>query len=200
MIILNYKFYSCIIYVFIIIFLSGKANQKDLFTDLRDSKTYRTVKIGDQVWLAENLNYVIENESWTAPCDSSGIKFGRFYTWKAAKEAVPVGWHLPSKQEFEVLASTLGVSNLPNWDDFYPLLTEGGISGLNIQLTGSHNQVYGKFGQTASFWSSDEWWFSKINPFSENPWRLSVRAPNYINIGHFADSKCGFNVRCLRNE
>ena len=132
--------------------------------------------------------------------DSSGIKFGRFYTWKAAKKAVPTGWHLPNKQEFEKLAAYLGVADLPNWGDLYPLLIEGGISGFNVQLTGSHNDGYGRQGKTASFWSSDEWWFSNLIPFFENPWRLSIRAPNYINIGHGAESSEGFNVRCLRDE
>ena len=76
----------------------------------------------------------------------------------------------------------------------------GGISGFNAQLTGSHNEAYGKQGQTASFWSSDESWFSRITPFWETPWRISVRAPNYINIGQGADSDYGFNVRCIRDK
>jgi hypothetical protein len=80
------------------------------------------------------------------------------------------------------------------------LLIKGGSSGFNVQLTGSHKGGYGRPGQTASFWSSEEGWMSKLNPFSEHPWRLSVRAPNYINIGQGAESDYGFNVRCIRDE
>jgi len=180
--------------------LKAQNYQKDSFTDSRDGHTYKTVKIGDQVWLAQNLNYATEEGSWPVPGDSTGMQFGRFYTWEAAKRAVPPGWHLPSEQEFEKLAATLGVTDLPNWNDLYPLLIEGGSSGFNVQLTGSQNGNYGKRGKTASFWSSGEWWFTSKIPIFENPWRLSVRAPNYINIGHGADSSFGFNVRCIKDE
>jgi uncharacterized protein (TIGR02145 family) len=200
MILIKKVFYTCLLSVLLSTLLWGQTYQRDLFTDSRDGQTYSTVKIGDQVWLAQNLNYATEKGSWPVESDSAGMQFGRFYTWEAAKEAVPAGWHLPSKQEFEKLTATLGIADLPNWDDLYPLLIEGGISGFNVQLTGSHNGAYGKRGQTASFWSSDEWWFTSLIPISENPWRLSVRAPDYINIGHGADSNYGFNVRCVRDE
>lgn len=191
--------YTYLLFVVPYTMLWGQTYQSDLFTDSRDGQTYSIVKIGEQVWLAQNLNYATEEESWPIQSDSAGMQFGRFYTWEAAKEAVPVGWHLPSKHEFEILAATLGVTDLPNRDDLYPLLIEGGISGFNVQLTGSHNEAYSKRGQTASFWSSEEGWLSRIIPFLENPWRLSVRAPNYVNIGSGADSDYGFNVRCIRD-
>lgn len=176
----------------------GQSYQKGSFTDPRDGQTYKTVKIGDQVWLAQNLNYVTEEGSWPLPGDSTGMQFGRFYTWEAAKEAVPPGWHLPSRQEFEKLAATLGVTDLPNWNDLYPLLIKGGITGFDVQLTGSHNEAYSKRDRSASFWSSEKGW--KLFPFLKYPWRLSVRAPNYINIGNGAESDLGFNVRCIRDE
>ena len=178
--------------------LEGRNYEEGSFTDPRDGYTYKTVKIGDQVWLAQNLNYVTEEGSWPVPGDPTGMQFGRFYTWAAAKKAVPPGWHLPSKQEFETLAATLGVTDLPNWNDLYPLLIEGGITGFNVQLTGSHNEAYSKRGRSASFWSSEKGW--KIFPVLKYPWRLSVRAPNYTNIGNGAESDLGFNVRCIKDE
>lgn len=190
----------CLYFILLSTCLWGQTYPRGVYTDSRDGQTYSTVTIGDQVWLAQNLNYVTENGSWPVPGESTGKPYGRFYTWEAAKEAVPEGWHLPSKKEFETLAATLGITDLPNRDDLYPLLIEGGVSGFDAQLTGSHEGVYGKPGQTASFWSSDRWWFTRLIPISKNPWRLSVRAPNYINIGHFATSDCGFTVRCVKDK
>ncbi len=93
-------------------------------TDLRDGQTYKTVKIGDQVWMAENLNFVTDN-SWCYNDESDNCaKYGRLYTWAAAvgrdedecgyehtcglgsgdiRGACPKGWHLPSKAEWEAL-------------------------------------------------------------------------------------------------
>ncbi len=87
------------------------------FTDIRDGQTYKWIKIGTQVWMAENLNFVSDN-SWcydktTTNCDH----YGRLYTWHAAMNGTssdsvkpsniqgvcPPGWHLPSHDEWTQL-------------------------------------------------------------------------------------------------
>ena len=105
--------------------------------DSRDKKVYKTVKIGSQVWMAENLNYndVSKGSNIKSWCyDEDSVKCnltGRFYTWAMAvgkteeecgvskecgdrerlRGVCPSGWHLPSYEDWNTLLSTVGMSS-----------------------------------------------------------------------------------------
>ena len=80
-----------------------------LFTDARDGKTYRTVKIGNQIWMAENLAYKPEfGDYWAYENNEKyASKYGYLYTLATARKVAPKGWHLPTKDEFEILLKVL---------------------------------------------------------------------------------------------
>ena len=103
-------------------------------TDPRDGQTYKTVNIGHQTWMAENLNYKTANSYCFADKESNCDKYGRLYTWAAAIDsagsfikkgwkcgygntcelwddvqgACPEGWHLPTWMEWKYLISAIG--------------------------------------------------------------------------------------------
>ncbi|MCL2261467.1 MAG: fibrobacter succinogenes major paralogous domain-containing protein [Fibromonadales bacterium] len=88
------------------------------FTDSRDGKTYKTVKIGNQTWMAQNLDYHGE-DGFLGLCYGDEPKkkirklenckkYGRLYDWNEAIKACPKGWHLPSDKEWQTLVDFAG--------------------------------------------------------------------------------------------
>ncbi len=105
--------------------------------DGRDGQTYKTVKIGDQVWMAENLNYKVDS-SWCGggkdSTEGDCSKYGRLYLWLTAIDSAklykdesidcgygktcslpdtvygicPSGWHLPDTTDWKTLFDAVG--------------------------------------------------------------------------------------------
>ncbi len=99
------------------------------FTDSRDGNVYKTIKIGNQIWMAENLKYLptvsdpgiisaemptyyVYGYSGTSLAGAKGSfnygAYGVLYNWAAAKVACPAGWHLPTNEEWIQLIDYLG--------------------------------------------------------------------------------------------
>lgn len=102
------KFFFILIALMAVAAVAAVSSVTGMFMDLRDGKKYKTVKIGNQTWMAENLNFKTQDSYCYEDNESKCSKYGRLYKWQVALKACPAGWHLPSKEEFDILIKTVG--------------------------------------------------------------------------------------------
>ncbi|MDR2593883.1 MAG: hypothetical protein LBC87_03850 [Fibromonadaceae bacterium] len=123
---------------------------KTLFTDERDGKIYKSVKIGKQTWMAENLNYAAEGRMCYEDC----TVYGGIYDWATAMDLLntyntlsytasakhqgicPAGWHIPSDAEWTTLANFVG-------DNAGIRLKAKSGWNSNNGISGNGNDMYG---------------------------------------------------------
>jgi len=139
------------------------AHQKGTFADKRDGKIYKTTKIGEQVWLAENLNYKAGGSKCYENKPDNCNKYGRLYNWKTAMKACPKGWHLPSKEEWQVLMEVIGgvriagkyLKSTSGWDSYYGKYGNGYDKCAFAAMSGGFGKSDGDFGGVGS---NGSWW------------------------------------------
>lgn len=130
-------------------------------TDERDGKTYKTVVIGKQTWMAENLNFENRLSYCYEGKDENCAKYGRLYKWEGAMEACPAGWGVPSLEEFQVLVAAVGgqtmagkvLKSAEGWKDGGNGSDEYGFAALPAGYV-SDDTTFHNEGEYAQFWST----------------------------------------------
>jgi uncharacterized protein (TIGR02145 family) len=173
---------------------------KDTFTDPRDGKTYKTVKIGKQTWMAENLNYEASGSKCYVDDPANDQKYGRLYNWETAKKVCPPGWHLPSDAEWQELVDFCGgkeiastkLKSTSGWNSNGNGTDDYGFSALPGGISRSGGS-FGLIGDIGCWWSATEdsaafAWYRRMYYYSAT-----------VSYGY--DSKDFFrSVRCLQDK
>jgi len=175
-------------------------------TDTRDNKTYKTVKIGEQVWMAENLNYEAKGSKCYDDKPANCTKYGRLYEWATAKTACPSGWKLPSYEEWEILGRTSGDmsdGDCPGCYNTTRLKSKSGWSGSgngtdDFGFSGLPGGKQNPDGSSAGVGDLGIWW-SASEDDSENAYSWFMNSWTEHN-DESKDHKLGlFSIRCIQN-
>jgi uncharacterized protein (TIGR02145 family) len=156
---------------------------KEQFCDERDGKIYVYKDIGTQTWMAENLNYNASGSVCYNNNSSNCDTYGRLYDWATANAVCPAGWHLPTRDEWDVLSNYVGGSSVEGrhlkatsgWNEngngldtygFAALPGGGGYSGgsfynvgnYGLWWTASENGSYDAYGRRVDCDFEDALW------------------------------------------
>lgn len=179
---------------------------QETFTDGRDGTTYNIITIGSQKWMGENLKYKTETGCW----DPEGApelrnNYGCLYSFEVAKNVCPIGWHLPTSQEFSELAVYLGgvetagnklkEKGVDHWSETNLSVTNS--SGFSARGSGNRwdSDDYDEVGEWVSFWTTSTFYDSELEEVYVFGWTL------YSDESEFEkepeDPTMGLSVRCI---
>lgn len=174
------------------------------FTDLRDGKIYKTIVIGTQTWMAENLAYSANSGCWAYDNSQSNVSiYGYLYKWETAQDVCPEGWHLPSDAEWTILIDYLGGKNIAggkmkeigtkNW--ITPNTGGNNSCGFN-GLPGGLRDITGIFGGKGD---SGVWWSLTENSDSD-AYLIGFVYNSTSALSRIINKEAGFSVRCVKNN
>jgi uncharacterized protein (TIGR02145 family) len=192
-----------VLLLFVICFLTNYGQQTGTFSDPRDGKVYKTVKIGNQKWLAQNLAFKADSGCWAYNNDKKNVAvYGYLYTYEVAKKACPAGWHLPTNNEWTTLIKYKGGDTIAGGK-----LKEEGTAHWSISDKGNTNEsgftalpggcrkIDGSFfaiGNYGNWWSSTEYLTAGV-------WVLYMACSNSLIGRDYSSKTYGLSVRCIRD-
>ena len=203
--------------------VSSSEVQYGMLTDSRDGQIYKTVKIGDQVWMAQNLNYEVDSSFCYKNEEINCTKYGRLYRWAAAvgrsesacgygngyrcylpsgdiQGVCPSGWHLPSENEWMTLFTVVGEKTpvdevLKSTSGWNNNGNGSDDLGFSVLPAGyrGFNGDYYKEGDYAHFWTSSE----KGN---DDACDISFYCLRDHTVASCGWKNAGYSVRCLKDS
>ena len=199
----------------------GKSYVDGWMVDSRDRQLYRVVTIGEQTWMAHNLNYETDAGSY---CYNDSVKYckkyGRLYTWATAvgkseeecglekkcnldtgyvRGICPEGWHLPDTTEWNALFTAVGgnatAGTMLKFTEGWENNGNGSDTYFFSALPAGNrfeDGYFGNEGYNAFFWSSTEY-----NSDDAYSMVLNYFVDNAYRSNYFKNFGC--SVRCLRD-
>ena len=205
---------------------SSVGNVSGTFNDNRNNETYKWVRIGNQVWMARNLNYrVNESNIVIGTCYNNSAtncdKYGRLYTWATAmalpsscnsstcsgrintkhQGICPSGWHIPSDDEWDELEYYVG-SSMAGWHlkatSGWGSYDDGGgdTYGFSALPGGSGDNSANKYYKAGE---SGHWWsYSEADSKNAHSRALGYNTDRFYS-NDIEDKTLPFSIRCVKD-
>ncbi|MGD0756507.1 MAG: FISUMP domain-containing protein [Bacteroidales bacterium] len=189
-----------------------------------DNNNYPVVKIGNQVWMAENLKttkfsngdligtttpatlditgLIPANYQWAYDGDESNVaKYGRLYTWYAytdSRNVCPIGWHIPTGDDWNILTTYLGGDDVAGGK-----LKETGTVDWTVPNGGTNETGFTALPGGFRLYSGDfhgvgdNGWWPGTEPISFYAWAENLWYSDNKSRWGNGDKQDGFSVRCL---
>ncbi len=199
-------------------------NETGLIKDHRDDQYYGTVKIGEQWWMAENLNFApmdwrkdyiqkfCYRRYYQDPIKWCNIYGGLYNVYHATRDdwygdvegICPAGWHMPSQHEWEQMIDYIGGYSQAQ------KLMPGGETDFNILLAGygyiwhdpiNHTDevLFKKRGSLTYLWS-----FSRGHggggPFAASSWNVAILKDQDRIYTGYSSNELYYSVRCVKDD
>lgn len=184
------------------------------------SQGIKSVRIGNQTWMAENLNintgnnWIPEETVWNDNTRSYEVKkypqFGRLYDWNTARNACPAGWRLPTDDDWKQLELYLGMPSSSVNDIGWRGTNQGGrlksTGSWESPNTGAINNTgfsalpAGNRYASGSYYDVRKigFWWTATDDGNQAWYRSLSHSMNTINRNKF-DKTGAFSVRCIKN-
>ena len=199
---------------------------KPIDVDDVDGNSYKTIRIGDQVWMAENLKVThyrngdeiptgLDNASWSSTTngayavyddnESNADTYGYLYNWFAVDDSrniAPEGWHVPTDDEWQTLVDYLGGSSVAGGK-----LKEEGTTHWDSPNFGATNEsgftaLPGGYRSIDGYYSSVGnygFFWSSAEYGSGHAWTRVLLYTVSDVVRSYGSKHCGFSVRCIRD-
>jgi uncharacterized protein (TIGR02145 family) len=190
-----------------------------------DGNTYKTIIIGTQTWMAENLKTTkysngnaiptnLTDEAWSAAYmgayaiynndEANKTTYGKLYNWYAVADSrnlCPVGWHVPTDAEWTTLENYLGGASvaggqLKSISSLWATPNSGATNNSGFSgLPGGSRNGSGTYDGIGSYGS----WWSSTEYSTPIAWVRGLVYDNGYSYRNFNTGRNGFSVRCLRD-
>ncbi len=189
--------------------------------DVRDGQTYRTVKIGTQVWMAQNLNWA---GAGVCPGDSgstvegtvdSCARYGRLYSWaevmqgssasggmpSGVKGGCPLGWHVPSDWEWIRLVEVdhwpgmAGKALKSTFGWMSSITGNDGTDAKGFRAIPSGNLQGGVF----QYVGTRGYWWSASEYLTSTAWAHKMEGEYTDVVRDYYAKTSGFSLRCIQD-